>query len=292
MVSTNPGLPWTIFKVLSWTESYFDSLDIEGSRLAAEILLGHALGVKRLDLYLQHDRPLLEKELALYKTLIRRRVNREPVAYITGTKGFFLSDIDVTAEVLIPRPDTEVLVETALDILKTSPGQTVLELGVGSGAVIFSLARAGLGSSFFGVDISDGAVAVAAANGKKISTRDPVALTVGSWLTCFCQGEIFDLIVSNPPYIPSGEIDLLAPEIRFFEPRMALDGGDDGLDSVRKIIDSAPFYLRSGGVLLLETGCDQKEQVAHIASMTGHYHPLAYVRDYGGHDRVAKLVKK
>ncbi|HKK91222.1 MAG TPA: peptide chain release factor N(5)-glutamine methyltransferase [Desulfobacteraceae bacterium] len=292
MVSSNPGLPWTIFKVLSWTESYFDSLDIEGSRLAAEILLGHALGVKRLDLYLQYDRPLQEKELTLYKSLIRRRVNREPVAYITGSKGFFLSELDVTTDVLIPRPDTEVLVETALDLLKTAPGQTVLELGVGSGAVILSLAREGLGCSFFGVDLSDRAVAVAAANGKKIRNMDPVALTVGSWLTCFRQGDIFDLIVSNPPYIPSREIDTLEPEIRSFEPRMALDGGNDGLDSLQKIIDNAHLHLRSGGVLLVETGCDQKEQVVHIAAMTGRYHPLVYIRDYGGHDRVAKLVKK
>ena len=286
------GPVWTIQKILTWTADYFKSRDIESSRLAAELLLGHALGLRRLDLYLDHDRPLQPEELALYKTLIQRRIKKEPVAYITGRKGFYLSDYTVSPDVLIPRPDTEALVETALAQLNPSGNQKVLELGVGSGAVILSIARAGFNCTCFGVDVSEKAAALAAENGKNELQKGSLALAAGSWFSCFKKIPYFDLIVSNPPYIPTSAIDLLEPEIRFYEPRIALDGGEDGLSCIKKIIETAYLYLRSKGVLLLETGWDQKKQVEKLAGKTGKYEAVVYVKDLMGHNRVAKLVKK
>lgn len=291
MVSEPAVLPWTILKVLSWSEGYFNSLDIDSARLTAELLLCHCLGIKRLDLYLQYDRPLQKNELALYKELIKRRAKREPVAYITGSKGFFLSELLITPEVLIPRPDTETLVETALDLLKKAESKKVLELGVGSGAVIISLAKADVNCSYVGVDISPGAVKVAVENGEKAACKN-VVFVAGSWFSCFKKIELFDLIVSNPPYIPSLDIDSLQPEISEYEPRLALDGGEDGLDCVREIIETASFYLKPGGVLLMETGSDQKNGVKEIADRALVYDSLEYVKDYAGHDRVAKLKKR
>ncbi len=290
MASEGPA--WTIQKILSWTADYFKSRNIESSRLAAEMLLGHALGLRRLDLYLQHDRPLQSDELALFKTLIQRRIKKEPVAYITGRKGFYLSDYTVSSDVLIPRPDTEALVETAIAQLNPSGNQNVLELGVGSGAVILSIARAGFNCTCFGVDISQKAAALAAENGKNEIKKGMLALATGSWFSCFKKIPYFDLIVSNPPYIPSTAIDQLEPEIRLYEPRLALDGGADGLCCIRKIIETACFYLRSKGVLLLETGFDQKKRVEELAEKTLKYEPVIYIKDLSGHNRVAKLVKK
>jgi len=156
---------WTIIKILSWTESYFNNYSIDSPRLTAELLLTHCLGIKRLDLYLQHDRPLQKNELSSYKVLIKRRIQNEPLAYITGEKGFFESDFEVSKDVLIPRPDTETIVEEALKILNTGGGdfkpKTVLELGTGSGAIIVSLAKVLSDHIYFASDISQTALAIA-----------------------------------------------------------------------------------------------------------------------------------
>ncbi len=291
----NSGI-WTILKILTWTESYFSSFNIDCPRLTAEILLCHCLGIKRIDLYLQYDRPLDKKELVLYKNFIKRRVKREPVAYITGYKGFWESDFKVNPGVLIPRPDTEVLVEVGLAILggfkRNKKTVRVLELGSGSGAVIISLAKEYPLNTYFALDISYDAARTTAFNADTILCDTQVFTFVGSWFSSLRQNLVFDIIISNPPYIPSKEIDALQPEISGYEPRIALDGGADGLLSIREIIQDAWKFLNPDGFLLIETGCDQKSDVEKTVWDCKCYGCIKYMEDYAGHNRVALIRKK
>ncbi|MCG8686901.1 MAG: peptide chain release factor N(5)-glutamine methyltransferase [Desulfobacterales bacterium] len=285
---------WTIKSLLSWTEGYFTDHDIDSPRLTAEILLSETLELRRLDLYLQHDRPLEKQELAVFKTQIKRRVNKEPVAYITGQKGFFNDRFSVTKGVLIPRPDTEVLVETAMEVLNgldlPERKARVIELGVGSGAVIVSIANACPDHLYFGSDLSDVALSTAALNAKELA-QTPIAFFKGSWLDAVSPREQFDLILSNPPYIPSADIETLAPEIKDYEPRMALDGGEDGLDSIRIILAQAGGCLHPGGQLIFEMGYDQKPGVARLAERFSWVSDLGFVKDLAGHNRLAVFKK-
>lgn len=285
---------WTVFKILSWTESYFKTHAIDSPRLTAEMLLSYCLGIERLDLYLQHDRPLQKNELSDFKTLIKRRIQSEPVAYITGEKGFYDADFRVGPGVLIPRPDTETIVDQALKMLDNgklgaSP-QTVLELGTGSGAIIISLAKARPGHHYFASDVSLTALATAKKNAQKIINGN-VIFFYSDWFASLKKMPRFDLIVSNPPYIPTGDIQGLQTEIREFEPLLALDGGSDGLDCFELILKSAHEYIVPGGSILLEMGCDQKEGLERIFSRYREYVSIEFIKDLSGHDRVA-LIKK
>ena len=285
---------WTIKSILTWADTYFSQRSIDSPRLTAEILLAQTLGLRRLDLYLQHDRPLEERELAAFKIFIRRRVAREPVAYITGRKGFFKEQFSVAPGVLIPRPDTETLVETAVEILsemeRCGRQARVVELGVGSGAVIISIANACEGHLYFGGELSSVALAMACANVKAFA-RTPVSLFRGDWLTPVAPQPVFDLILSNPPYIPSADIEFLAPEVRDHEPRQALDGGGDGLDAVRVILAQAGGRLLPAGRLILEIGYDQKSLVKSLAEGFCWVSELDFIKDLAGHYRLAVFKK-
>ncbi len=285
---------WTIIKVLSWTESYLKNHSIDSPRLTAEMLLAHCLGTKRLDLYLQYDRPLQENELSDFKGLIKRKIKDEPVAYITGEKGFFESDFQVASGVLIPRPDTETLVEQAIKILYISKGhlrpRKVLELGTGSGAIIISLAKAIPDNLYFASDISVTALEIAKKNAEKLA-RNKIYFFSGFWFLSIKKNMQFDLIVSNPPYIPSGDIQTLQPGIRLFEPIIALDGGRDGLDSFRLILADAHHYLVPGGSILLEMGFDQKNGIEKILNHCPWYERIDFIKDLAGHNRMV-LIKK
>lgn len=285
---------WTIRRILAWTEGYFEEKEIDSPRLTAEILLSHALSIKRLDLYLQHDRPLNRDELAAFRQLIERRGDREPVAYITGTKGFWESEFTVAPGVLIPRPDTEVLVEQALEFLarKNISMGRVLELGVGSGAVIISIAKANPGLYCFATDISLIPLEVAAFNVKQELELPNLSFVAGSWFSPFNGRAKFDLIVSNPPYIPTGDIQGLQPEVSRFEPSLALDGGEDGLDCIRLIMAKACDHLVPGGVLLMETGSGQRRGVEKIFKECPGFSTVEFFNDYAGLHRVVRLGKK
>ncbi len=274
--------------------------------MTAEILLAHSLGIRRLDLYLQHDRPLQDDELAGFKALIRQRCQNEPVAYITGEKGFFESDFKVKKGVLIPRPDTETIVEQALRMLgdtETGPSfKRVLELGTGSGAIVVSLAKAEPRHLYFATDISLKAVKTAKKNADRLVNSDGrvnaskmdkegIGFFCSPWFDALKPDPKFDLIVSNPPYIPTRDIEGLAPEIREFEPRQALDGGEDGLDCYRSILSCAHQYLVPGGTLLLEMGHDQEQGIALLVKNFSRYEAPGFVKDLAGHTRVAIIQK-
>ncbi|MDT8380101.1 MAG: peptide chain release factor N(5)-glutamine methyltransferase [Desulfotignum sp.] len=286
-------MEWTVFKLISWTEAYFARHQIDSPRLTAEILLGYCLGIRRLDLYLQHDRPLEKQELARFKILIQRRKNREPVAYITGEKGFFESSFQVGPGVLIPRPDTETLVMAALAVMSDTVQKTgiILELGVGSGAIVISLAKACPDALFFAGDLSRVALGTARKNAGREKEIGTIHFFNGSWFDSLAPRPYFDLIVSNPPYIPTRQIPGLAPEIRNHEPVTALDGGEDGTDCIREIMTHAGDFLVPGGHLLLEMGFDQKAKVTALAETCSAFDHIDIIQDLAGHDRVVKLKK-
>ncbi len=292
-IPNNRSGAWTIIKVLHWTTSYFNSHGIENGRVDAEILLAHALKLRRIDLYLSHDRPLCSDELEIFKSLIKRRTAREPVAFIVGRKEFWSHSFNVSEGVLIPRPETECLVETALKIIGPSDSKKrlrILELGTGSGAIVISLASEVSSHLYFATDLSMAAIEVAAGNARRILPSGIINWVVGDWFDAFQdEGRQFDLIVSNPPYIRKETVGNLQPEICQYEPIMALDGGGDGLDCYRRIIPAAMGRLSPGGYLLLEIGFDQKEPVRHIASSCRRYESVSFKKDYSGHDRVAIL---
>ena len=297
MAPDRPRL-WTLMDVVAWTAEHFRKNGIDAPRLTAEILMGFCLDLDRVGLYMAFDRPLNRTERERYKALIRRRLQGEPVAYITGTRGFWDIELSVSPHVLIPRPDTETLVEAALAVMDNAVDREVdeplhiLELGSGSGAVVLSLAVARPAHRYLAVDLSFDAARTTRDNARRCKCEDAVDVVTASWFSAISPGTAFDLIVSNPPYIPTGEIDALAPEIRFYEPRMALDGGDDGLFAIRDIIRDAFAYLVPGGALLLETGFDQKDAVADLVGAFPGYHGFKSIRDAAGHHRVVCVYKK
>ncbi len=288
---------WTILKLLNWTTSYFKSHNIENPRASAEILLAHALKCKRIDLYAYHDKPLSQKELAIFRPLIKRRAKSEPVAYITGKKEFWSLDFIVTKDVLIPRPDTERLVETALKLLcEKKSGDPlklkILELGTGSGAISLALASERKDCLFFASDISFPALCVAGENARNLGLAEHIGFFCGKWFEALNPGLCaFDMIVSNPPYVRRKDISGLQKEISGYEPQLALDGGEDGLDAIRKIVGHAFSYLKDDGKLLIEMGYDQKNEVENMVKACGKYNDISFVKDYGGHFRVA-IIKR
>ena len=283
---------WTILKLLKWTTAYFKSHHIEQPRAAAEMLLAHTLGVGRVDLYVQYDRPLESHELELFKGFIQRRIQREPVAYIVGKKEFWSMDLKVTCDILIPRPETETIVETAFMIVPPEPGPAplrILDLGTGSGAIVLAMASERPGHSFYAVDRSEKALAVARDNAQVHELDKVITFLQGHWFDPVRDlGRYFDVIVSNPPYISSHEFEVLPPEITQYEPREALDGGSDGLEAIRVIIKQASDSMVPGGWLLFEIGHDQWATVEKLIAGSGAYSDWAVIKDYSGHDRVVR----
>jgi len=287
---------WTILKLLKWTAGFFESHCIESPRATAEILLAHALGKERIDLYVHYDQPLGSDELKRFKALIKRRVEREPVAYIIGSREFWSMQLAVNPDVLIPRPETECLVEAALAHLagESAAGfRRILELGTGSGAVVLALASERPHDLFFASDRSIRSLRLARSNAARHHVADRIRFFCGEWLAPVRRGsDPFDAIVSNPPYIRTGVIADLQPEICRYEPVEALDGGPDGLAALGRIIREAPACLKAGGRLFLEIGYDQKDSVLELAAQTGLYRGIDFHRDYSGLDRVACMQKK
>lgn len=272
---------WTVLKVLTWTKGYLAEKGVENARLEAEWLLCAAIGLDRVGLYVNFDKPLSEAELAACRGGVARRARREPLQYILGTQEFMGLEFAVTPAVLIPRHDTETLVAEAIG--RGAQAKKVLDIGVGSGCIAVTLAKHLPAAEVFGVEQSAAALELAGQNAERHGVT--VILVHGSLFEPFA-GVRFDLIVSNPPYIPTADIASLQPEVRDFEPRDALDGGTDGLDFYRAIIPAAPDHLNTGGWLMVEVGAGQAPQVTALFEETGRFDELFTVKDPGGIARV------
>lgn len=279
---------WTIGAILKWTGQYFNDKGVDNPRLDAEVLLSHILGKDRLYLYVHFDQPLNKAELAAFREAVKKRVMHLPVAYITGHKEFMGLDLAINARVLIPRPDTEILVETALHYLKGADKPDIVDLGAGSGAIIVSMLVKIPAAAGVAVDISAEALTVVQANAVKHQVSERLTIKQGD-LFAPVAGQVFDAILSNPPYIPDRDIAVLAPEVQR-EPRLALAGGKDGLDFYRRIVDKGPAYLKPGGFVALEVGIDQAQAVAAMAEQSDCLKVDRIVKDYAGIDRVVVLV--
>lgn len=275
----------TVVEVLKRTEGWLRERGVPTPRLDAEVLLGHVLGVERLQLYLMFDRPLTDDELERLRPLVRRRGQREPVAWIVGHKGFHALDLQVGPGVLVPRPDTETLVEAAAAWIRDvgDDPSFVADVGCGSGAVGLALAAALPQVRVYAIDRMDAPLATTKANVAALGLADRVAVLKGDLLAPVPAHRPIDWVVSNPPYIPSAHIDALEPEVSRHEPREALDGGPDGLDVVRRLVAQARPRARRG--LLLEIGHDQADRVAAILQAAG-FTDVTTWKDLGGHRRV------
>ena len=275
---------WTVQKVLDWSIGYLTEHGSDSPRLDAEILLAHSCGCERIQLYTNYNKPLSPDQRGRMRDLIQRRAKAEPVAYLVGFREFFSLDFNVNASVLIPRPDTETLVRTALDQLKGRDNPSVLDIGTGSGCIAVAIAVNYQSANVTAVDISTDALAVATKNVDKHSMTDRIRL-LQSDVFSNVPAEKFDVIVSNPPYIRTDEMAGLDADVRNHEPVGALVGGADGLDIVRRIISEAPNYLTDNGYLLLEIDGQQAEPVADLLRQQS-YKNVDIEKDLSGIPRV------
>jgi release factor glutamine methyltransferase len=269
--------------------------DIQSARLDAEVLLGHALNVGKAEIYLNADSALSIEDEGRFRELLMRRAKREPVAYLTGRKEFWSLDFDVTPDVLIPRPETELLVELVIQRATETSRKVplrILDIGTGSGAIAVSLAKELPEAQIWAVDLSAAALNIAGINSRQHGVASRIRFLLGDLFNPITEpAAIFDVIVANPPYIRSGELADLAPEIRDWEPMIALDGGADGLAAYRRIVDEAGNYLAPGGHILLEIGDDMGKAVADLFGHTGGYETPSIYRDYAGKDRIIAAAK-
>ncbi len=279
---------WTIGRILKWTEQYFKDKGIESPRLDAEVLLAHVLEKQRIYLYVHFDEPLQPGELAAYREMIKKRVLRVPVAQILGEKEFMGLTFKVTADTLVPRPDTEILVQAAVDRLRAMAGEEPLrfaDIGTGSGAICLSVLHYLAGTVADTVDISPAARAVAEENAASLGLADRVTFHTGDLLQPL-SGISFAAILSNPPYLPEADIAELAPEVRLKEPHTALSGGQDGLDFYRRLANEAPAMLVPGGFTAFEVGIHQAGDVADLLKANPLIDRTEILPDYAGIDRV------
>lgn len=278
---------WTVLRMIRWSGEYLEDKGVSGGRLDAEHLLAHVLDLSRLQLYLQYERPLTPVELAEYKPMLLRRAGREPLQYILGTAAFRNLEVAVDERVLIPRPETEQLVEAVLEWARKRDEATltVLDVGTGSGCIALSLAQEGPFRRVVGTDPSVEALELARRNVERTGFSETVELRRGSLFEPV-RGERFHVVVSNPPYIPAGDEGSLEPEVRDWEPGDALFAGTDGLDVVRAVVEGAPAALHGGGLLALEVGLGQAPAVADLVRETGRFGEPTVRRDLAQRPRM------
>lgn len=259
----------TVLEVIKRSTEFLAGKGLEGARLNAEHLVGHALGLARMQLYLQFERPLTEMELERIRPLVRRRSLHEPLQYILGGVEFCGLKLKVDRRALIPRPETEHLVELVVEKRQSAPPQAVLELGTGTGAIALALAARYPAAAVTAAEIDAGALALAAENAAANGLDGRVEWVASDWYAALPPGRRFDLIVSNPPYLSEAEVAETAPEVRNFEPTGALTPGGDGLAALGQIIAGAPARLAPGGLIALETGIAQHEVLRAQAASAG-----------------------
>jgi len=290
----------TVLEVIQRSSEFLARKGVDSPRLQIELLLAHVLQMPRMRLYLSFDRPLADRELETLRALVKRRAGREPLQHLVGSTNFCGFEITVTRDVLIPRPETELLAERAVEFLSGAEsgsgaeggaagavGRRVLDFGTGSGCLALVIAARCPAVSVCAFDRSAEALAVARQNAIRCAVEDRIQFQRGDHLkSLLAAGESrFDLIVSNPPYIPSGEIGALQPEVRDFDPREALDGGADGLDFYRMLAEGAGAWLRPLAPLMVELGAGQAGRVTELFQQSG-WRIDRVEKDYGGHERI------
>ena len=288
---------WTIGDILQVAADYLKKKGISNPRLSAEILLSHQLNLDRIDLYLNFDRPLTEKEVERFRLLIKRRAGREPIQYITGIQEFWSMDFSVRPGVLVPRPETEILVEQAIARIKAmteseADSPRILDMGTGCGVLAVSLAKELQNAEIWATDISADALATARFNAEKHGMLKRIQFLEGDLYEPVSDLKTtFDLILSNPPYVASEEYNDLPPEVRNHEPRLALDGGEEGLYFIDKIISGAPDYLRSTGWIMIEMAPNQTEKAVKLLTQMNCFGKISRIKDYSHLYRVVMAKK-
>jgi release factor glutamine methyltransferase len=274
----------TVLDIIKKTTDFLAAKGIESPRLNAELLIGHALQRKRMQLYLEFERPLAETELETIRPLVRRRAQHEPVQYILGETEFYGLKLKVDRRALIPRPETEQLVEHVIATFAAGiPPANILDLGVGSGAIALALAQAFPNAAVTGADLSESALALAGENAHATGLADRVVFLVSNWFSAV-PATRFEVVVANPPYLSPEETAQTLPEVRGFEPPQALTAAGGGLADLSRIIADAPRFLTAGGLLALETGIAQHEQLLTLAREAG-FSRAESKRDLTGRDR-------
>lgn len=278
----------TVVETLNKAANYLESRGLENPRLNAELLLGHVIGLRRIDLYLNHQRPLLADELSTFRTLVKRRLAGHPLQYLTGEAEFFSLPFQVSSAALIPRPETEILVDAALKRLGSMiPPLRVADLGTGSGVIAIALAVHLSEAQFWATDRSSEALRLAERNARRHGVEERIHFVSGDLFDPLRGQEgTFSAVVSNPPYVSSGHLADLPAEIQLHEPLIALDGGRDGLKVIRRVIEEAPQFLSVGGILALEVGAGQAPEVVTLMDSAGGLSHLQTIEDYAGVERV------
>ena len=281
---------WTIGRILQWTEQYFQSKEMDTPRLDGEVLLSHILGKDRIYLYTHYDQPLIQEELDAFRPLVQERAKGHCVAAIIGEKDFMGLTFKVNDKVLIPRPDTETLIEYVLGTYPKDSDMRVLDVCTGPGTILLSLLHYLPNACGVGLEISIDALSVAEENCERFNLNDRVQFIESDMFSGLVgKTEKFDLIVSNPPYICTGDAELLSQDV-LNEPHIALFGGEDGLDFYRILTKSCGKYLKSQGRIAFEIGFDQAEAVKSLLEETGQYSNIRCITDLGGNNRVITAV--
>lgn len=293
---------WTVRKVLEWTTGHLKKHGSGTPRLDAEVLLAHARKCLRIQLYTQYDEVLSDEVRGVMRDLVQRRAQHEPVAYLVGEREFFSLPFFVSRDVLIPRPDTETLVIQVVECLKPMPTEDgtvppaenvrIADLCTGSGCVAVAIATQWPSASVVATDLSEKALAVAKSNIDRHGLAARIELRQGSLLDPLKSLPPFHVIASNPPYIPKAEIETLDPDVRRHEPHLALDGGVEGLDCLRPLIEQGANHLLPAGWMLLEFTPEQAAKLVSIAEASGHWSHIEVVKDLGQTPRILKLRKK
>ncbi len=287
------GPPWTTLKILRWTQGFFEDKGlVDSPRVDAEVLLAHVLGLPRIELYANFDRPMDPDDLDHYRALIKRRLGGEPVAYLTGSRGFWSIDLKTDQRALIPRPETEHVVEAALDFLDEDDVEaTVVDVGTGTGAIALSLADERPNIRVVATEIDPDTAQLAGENVEYLKAGDRVEVVVGDLFDAVPDDALpADLIVSNPPYVAESERDDVMREVHENEPHEALYAGEDGLDVIRRLVPAAIERLRDGGQLIIEIGYRQGDAVRELFEDAG-FTGVEVRQDYADHDRVVLGTK-
>ena len=279
----------TLREIKSKTEKFFLKKGIPNGKLDADLILSNALKLKRLDLYLDLDRPIYEKELNHIRNMVQRRAKREPLQYILEECSFYNCILRVDKRALIPRPETELLVEQVVPLLKNA--KHILELGTGSGAIVLAIAKAGIYGEITAVDVDPEALALAKINAEALGLSNKITFLKSDWLSALSPEKQFDVIISNPPYLSEALYKSAEPEVKDFEPKRALLSADAGMSDLKLIMRQSFDFLKPNGQLVFETGINQHEELSKVANRIG-YQGIKTTKDLNGDDRFLWLQRR